>query len=384
MAAAIRWETGQTSRATKVPRDVTLSPRALNRALLARQLLLRRQRRRALAVVEYLVGMQAQEPLDPYVGLWTRLDGFKPAELADAIVDRRVVRTALMRSTIHLVTADDCLTLRPALQVVQERGLTGNFGRHLDGVDRRAVAEAGRALVEERPRTFGELGKILAEQSPGRDPLALAMAVRVGLALVQPPPRGVWGKGGRALHTTVEQWLGRPLGEPIALDDLVLRYLAAFGPASARDVQVWCGLTGLRDTFERLRPGLRTFRDENGAELFDLPDAPRPDPSTPAPVRFLPQYDNVLLSHADRARVVEPDVGQRIHLQHGHWSPLLIDGFLRGTWKLFRERGGATLAIELADPPSAAEREAVTEEGDRLLRFTAPEARERAMRFVPW
>jgi hypothetical protein len=363
-------------------RSDLLSQRGLNRALLARQLLLRRERRSALDVVEQLVGLQAQEPLDPYIALWTRLDGFDPQELAAALLDRRAVRIALQRSTIHLVTAADALALRPAVQVVHERGLNGSFGRALEGLDRAELAAAGRALIDERPRTLGEVGKLLAEPRPGRDPLALAMAVRTSVPVVQPPPRGVWGKGARAVHATVEQWLGRPVGPAIAPDDLVLRYLAAFGPASVKDAQVWSGLTRLRDAFERLRPRLLAFRDEHGAELFDLPDAPRPDPDTPAPPRFLPQFDNVLLSHADRSRIAAPDIGERIYRQHGHWSPLLVDGLLRATWKLTRERGAAILAIELGDPLSGPERAAVEDEGERLLEFSAPAAKRRELRFV--
>ena len=343
----------------------------LNRALLARQLLLDRENRDPLDVVDHLVGLQAQEPRDPYTGLWCRIAEFDPRTLADALQDKRVVRIALQRSTIHLVTAADALALRPALQVVQERTLKGTFGRALEGIDLARLAEDGRKLVEERPLAFGELGKELAKTYTGRDPLALAIAVRTGVALVQPPPRGVWGQGGRALHTSIEHWLGRRPGIPIALEDLVLRYLAAFGPASVKDAQVWCGLTRLANTFERLRPRLATFRDEYGAELFDLPDAPRPDPDTPAPPRFLPQFDNVLLSHADRSRIVPDGIGDRIHRQFGHWSPLLVDGRLRGTWKLSRERDGATLAIELGDKLSKAERSAMEEEGARLLGFAA-------------
>jgi winged helix DNA-binding protein len=341
----------------------------LNRALLARQLLLTREQHDAIDVIEHLVGLQAQEPLDPYTGLWCRIDGFAPRTLAEPLEDKRVVRIALQRSTIHLVTAADALTLRPALQVVQERTLKGSFGRALEGLDLDRLATDGRRLVEERPRAFGELGKELAKTYDGREPLALAIAVRTGVALVQPPPRGIWGKGGRALHTSIEAWLGEAPGPAISLDDLVLRYLAAFGPASVKDAQVWCGLTRLAEVFERLRPRLATFKDENGAELFDLPDAPRPPADTPAPPRFLPQFDNVLLSHADRSRIVPSGIGERIYNQFGHWSPLLVDGRLRGTWKL--DRGAATLSIELGDKLTKAERAAVEQEGARLLEFTA-------------
>jgi hypothetical protein len=203
--------------------------------------------------------------------------------------------------------------------------------------------------------------------------------VRTWVALVQPPPRGVWGKGGRALHTSIEAWLGEPPGPAITLEGLVVRYLAAFGPATVKDAQVWCGLTRLAEIFERLRPCLVTFEDEHGAELFDLPEAPRPPADTPAPPRFLPQFDNVLLSHADRSRIVPDGIGERIHQQFGHWSPLLVDGLLRGTWKLTRDRGAATLSIELGDKLSKAERAAVADEGARLLDFAAGGG---AIRFV--
>jgi hypothetical protein len=356
--------------------------RSLNRALLARQLLLAREERGVLATVDHLVGLQAQEPLDPYTALWTRLSEFDPATLADALTSRDVVRTALQRSTIHLVTAADCLTLRPVLQPVHDRSLKGTFGGRLQGIDLAELSARGRALVDERPRAFAELGRLLGGEYPERDELALGIAVRTGVALVQPPPRAIWGKSGRAFHVTAEVWLGRPLGPPIPLEDLVLRYLAAFGPASVKDAQVWCGLTRLADVFERLRPRLATARDEHGTELFDLEDAPRPDASTPAPPRFLPQFDNVLLSHADRSRIVPTGIGERIYRQHGHWSPLLVDGMLRATWKLQRERGVTTLAIELGDKLAKHDRAAVEREGERLLDFAAAGAPRRELRFL--
>jgi hypothetical protein len=166
------------------------------------------------------------------------------------------------------------------------------------------VAAAARALVEEQPRTLSTLARLLDERFPGRDAFALGQAIRAWVPLVQVPPRGVWGKSGCAAHTSVEGWLGRVPSLGFSLEDLILRYLAAFGPGTVKDVQTWSGLTRLREVIERLRPRLVTFRDEHGAELFDLPDAPRPDPDTPAPPRFLYDYDNLLLSHADRSRVI--------------------------------------------------------------------------------
>jgi hypothetical protein len=351
-----------------------LTDRALNRALLARQHLLRRTRMPTEAAIEHLVGMQAQAPNAPYVGLWSRLIDFRTGDLAKMVADRKAVRCPLMRTTLHLVTARDCLALRPTMQPVLERGFrTGSpFGRRLVGMDVDEVLAAGRALLAERPRTTAELGKLLGAHWPDRDATALAHAVRYLVPLVQLPPRGIWGAGGAPTWQTVESWLGQPLGQGIPLEEMVLRYLAAFGPASVRDVQAWCWLTRLDAVVEGLRPRLRTFRDERGRELFDLPDAPRPNPETPAPVRFLPEYDNVLLSHADRLRIMSADQPLRLPPGSGGVKgSVLVDGYYEGLWTSETEKGAATLTIEPFAPLSAPERDALAEEGLRLLAFTA-------------
>ena len=360
-----------------------LDRRALNRALLARQLLLRRHRMSAADAIEHLAGMQAQLPTAPYVGLWTRLDGFAHAELAGLLTDPAVVRIALMRSTVHLVTAPDCLALRPVIQPCLDRALKGTFGKRLDGLDVAEIATAGRALVEERPLMFSELGERLRERWPDRDALALAMAVRTAVPLAQLPPRGVWGVGGQAVHTTTEAWLGRPLDQVTAPDAMVLRFLAAFGPASVMDVQTWSGLTRLREVADRLRPRLRTFVDEHGTELFDLPDAPRPDAGTPAPLRLLPEYDNLLLSHADRARVISDEHRKRYQKDRGPMrGSVLVDGFFRGLWRIERVRGTATLVVEPYERLSTADADALAAEGARLLGFAAGDARDHDIRLA--
>jgi hypothetical protein len=361
-----------------------LGRRALNRATLARQLLLRRWELPLLEAIERLGGLQAQTTATWYHGLWARLEGFQPERLADLLRERQVVRIALMRSTIHLVTARDCLAWRPLVQPVIERSMRGNFGRHLEGLDTAALVAAGRELVEQRPRTFAELGRLLAEQWPGRDPAALAQAIRAWVPLVQVPPRGLWGASGPAAHTSAEAWLGRPLAPEPSLEDLVLRYLAAFGPASVGDAQQWSGLTRLGEVLERLRPRLVTFRDEQGRELFDLPDAPRPDPGTPAPPRFLYDFDNLLLSHADRSRVITDGYhSQGFTLDGPMPCIVLVDGFTNGTWRIARQRGAATLTIQPFTHLSADETAALTQEGARLLAFAAATARTHDIQFIP-
>ena len=359
-------------------RDV-LSRRALNRATLERQLLLRRSDLTAEAAVEHLVGLQAQVPLNPYTGLWSRLERFRPEQLAELLLERRVVRTVVMRATIHLVTDDDCLVLRPLVQPI----LSAELRRHRDlspqlqGVDLEPVLAFARRLLEE-PRTGRQLREALAERFGGLDPAALAYACRCHLALVQVPPRGLWGRSAQISIVTAEAWLGRPLVDEPSLDTVVLRYLAAFGPATSADVATWSRLTGIRDVLERLQPQLRTFRDEQGRELFDLPDAPLPDPDTPAPPRFLPEYDNVLLSHADRSRVLADE--DRVVLSRAGgvgYGSVLVDGFARAVWRV---EGNALVVSHL--PLAKRTLAAVAAEGRRLLRFLVGGAADHEVRLV--
>lgn len=353
-----------------------LTRRQVNRATLARQLLLERSPLDAVAAIEHLVGLQAQTPQSWYVGLWTRLAGFDPVVVGAALEDRSLVRVPLMRSTIHLVSAADALCLRPLVDVVIERSTLGVFGRRLAGVDRNALVTAARRLVDERPMTASELGRALQESFPENDHEALAQGARAWLPMVQVPPRGVWGRPGRAMQAAVETWLGAA-PSAATVETLVLRYLAAFGPATVRDVQLWCGLTRLAEVIERLRPGLLTFTDDAGHELFDLPDAPRPDPDTPAPVRFLYDFDNLLLSHVDRSRLVgDADFGAQGFGADSQVQPssVLVDGMVAATWRVGLVRGTATLTVRAFRAFTPAEHDAVVAESAALLAFLHPRA----------
>ncbi|MEV0699119.1 winged helix DNA-binding domain-containing protein [Saccharopolyspora sp. NPDC050389] len=353
-----------------------LSLRELNRATLERQLLLRRSERSAVEVIDHLVGMQAQAPFPPYFGLWTRLAEFRPDDLAQRLLDRSVVRIVLMRGTVHLVSAADCLLLRPLVQPIMDRALrTNNQHRaEIAGLDHAKLAAVARELLDEQPRTAAQLGPLLAEKWPDRKPASLAFAIRVLLPLVQIPPRAVWGRSGQPTYATAETWLGQPLATEPALEDVLRRYLAAFGPATVADMQAWCGLTGLKAIASRL--DLRSFRDENGRELLDLPDAPRPDPDVPSPPRFLPPFDNLLLSHKDRSRVMREEDRKRLFSVKNAVLPgtILVDGFLHGTWRLDRQKNSATLLVEPYRKLSEKDADAIAEEGHRLLRFAEPDA----------
>ena len=343
-----------------------LSQRGLNRATLARQHLLERTPARAIDAIEHLGGMQAQAPLAPYVGLWTRLRDFAPDELSALTDQRQVVRLHLMRNTVHLVSARDCLDWRALFYPLHAAEFSAHFRHRTGEVDRDALLRLAKRLLEEQPRTRGELGQLLAEHWPGADPGALAYAATHHIALCQVPPRGIWGKNGPAVWAPVETWLGRPL-RSVPVDALVSRYLGAFGPATVADIQVWSGLTRLRKVAERLP--LRRFHGEAGQLLYDLPDAPRPAADLPAPPRFLPEYDNLLLSHKDRTRVIP---GNRpVPLPPGNGATagtFLVDGLWQGTWQV-RDQ---SLRIQPFINLRPADRDPLLAEAAQLRAFVAP------------
>jgi len=356
-----------------------LGQRALNRALLERQMLLRRSKISATKAIERLVGMQAQVPSSPYIGLWSRVEGFHHNDLSRLISSRRAVRMSLMRCTIHLVTDRDCLALRPVIQAVLERGfyVGSPFGRRIEGVDISAVLAAGRKALEEKPQTTAELRKLLAKRWPDYDADSLAYAVHYLVPIVQIPPRGLWSGRGLPTFATCEAWLGRSFEAGPPPDEMVMRYLTAFGPATVADIQSWSGLVRVREVAERLRPRLRTFRDEKGRELLDVPRGPLPNPDTEAPPRFLPDYDNVLLAHDDRSRILAYE-----HRRLVGRPTVLVDGFAVGSWKLTQEGGHAILNVETLARVSRKDMAAVSDEGARLLDFVAPDAQTIDVRFT--
>jgi hypothetical protein len=362
-----------------------LDARALNRATLARQLLLDRADVPVLDAVAHLCGLQAQEPQEPFVGLWSRLRAFDPAALDDLMTGRRVVRTHLMRRTIHLVTADDALAWRSRYGAMLRQRVLGVYRREFEGVDLGEVEVAARALLAGgEARSMAEVGRALAARWPGAGPRPLGeMAIAALIATVQLPPRGLWRMKAGVRNVMLASWLGRdidPLGpdgaDPVG-EELVLRYLAAFGPAIVADLRAWSGLAGLRGAVAAVRERLVTFRDEHGRELVDLPDAPRPDPGTPAPVRFLPAFDNAILGYHDRGRIIDHAhrglsvAGERV---------VLVDGRVAATWTVKE----ATVTVTPLRAFSRADRTAITEEGEALALFLSDkESREVTVTSIP-
>ncbi|HEY0487007.1 MAG TPA: winged helix DNA-binding domain-containing protein [Mycobacteriales bacterium] len=358
-----------------------LTLRELNRATLARQLLLDRASVGVTEAVARLGGVQAQEPHPPYLGLWTRVDGFRREDLTAALRRREVVRVTWIRGTLHLVARDDYVAWRQASQPVLTEGLRV-LGKRAEGLDVPALLTTARDLLAERPLTFAELRPLLHAAFPAVDERALGFAVRMYLPLAMVPTDHRWGFPSVASFTPAESWLGRPLtgdGDP---GPMVLRYLAAFGPASVADVQAWSGLSGLRPVLDGLP--LEVLTDERGRELFDVPGAPRPAGDTPAPPRFLPEFDNLVLGHADRTRIVPEAYRDRITTKNLRVRATFTwDGFVAGTWTVERKRGTATLVLAPFEPLPADAVEPLTAEAGRLLGFDADDASRHAVEISP-
>jgi hypothetical protein len=362
----------------------TLTLHELNRATLARQLLLERAAIPVPDAVERLVGLQAQLAVAPYVGLWTRLAEFQRDDLARLIEDHHVVKATMMRATLHLCTAEDYLRLRATLQPMLTYAGRSIAKRRGGGeIDVPALLALARAFIAEKPRTFEELSAMLAERMPDYDIGALRYTVRTHLPMVQVPTDTRWSYPGNPQFALAEAWLGRSISPETDLKALVFRYLAAFGPATVQDVQTWSGFPKLKEAIGEFKAALVLYRDERGRELLDLPHMPLPDTDTPAPVRFLPEYDNLLLSHQNRTRVIPEKYHAHVFLAGLRVrATILVDGFVAGAWKIEKTKDTATLVIEPFELLGKQDRDTLVEEAERLVRFVERNAKAFEVRFA--
>jgi DNA glycosylase AlkZ-like len=348
---------------------VLLTPEHLNRTLLARQGLLERRTASVADLVGLLVGLQAQENRAPYLGLAARLDAFDPYDVTRGLEDRSLVRMLSLRSTVHLLTADDACAIRGYTGPAHDRELRASAtvrpARHIDPL---AFEAATRSALAESPLPVAELGARLHQRFPEVSPAALAGLARVTQPLVQLPPRGTWGRSGGVVYQYVDRWVGRPLAEPDPTT-LILRYLRAFGPASAADVTTWSGVPGAAGLLAQL-PELVRHADERGRTLFDVADGVLADADRPAPVRLLGSYDNVWLTHAARDRVTTPGNRRRWMGANGAAAhALFVDGWLEGLWRV---EDGRPMVVEQFRAWTLTERRDLDDElarvGDLLTR----------------
>lgn len=355
--------------------DRILTIRELNRATLSRQMLLAREAIAAPVAIERLAGMQAQLASAPYVGLWTRLKDFKREDLATQIEARTIVKATFIRATLHLCTAEDYLRFRTTIEAVLRAAGESIAEKRGASFDREKLAKAARKFISEKPRSFAEISEMLLKMHPDQDAGAMRYTVRTHLPMVQTPIQTGWGFSSKPEFTLAEEWLGRAVSPKDDLPALIRRYLAAFGPASVTDAQTWLGMK-LKETFEKLKPELQVYRDQGRRELYDLPNTELPDEQVKAPVRFLPEYDNILLSHSNRTRIVADEYRKRVYLPGLRVAAtLLIDGFVQGAWKLEKSKTAAQLLIEPFQKLNRKDRASVVEEGERLVRFLEPTAK---------
>ena len=371
------------------PAGPVLTVRDLNRATLARQMLLARERRDVVTAIERLAALQAQWSPSPYVALWSRLVGFEREDLWNAIENEHtVVRARLMRGTLHLVSWRDFYAYAVATQDLQ-RGAWNRL-QIARGVDAQAVARAAIAFAKV-PRAKEDVLAHLAERVgkiSGEFGWLVWRFVSAHADLLSAPPGGHWAYGGTDHpYVAARHWIAkgsRPSDEA-ALEHLVRRCIAAFGPLTLSDIAKFAGQVPprIRPILERMAPSLRVFSDEQGRALYDLPRAPRPDADTPAPVRLLPRYDEVLIAYQHRDRVIAAKHRAAIYAKNGIIeATVLVDGFVAGTWSLVRGKDDAVVRIAPFAKLRPADRAAALMEGERLARFLAPEARTRGAKVV--
>ena len=358
-----------------------LTLRQLNRSLLARQHLLKRAALDSHSAILSLVALQSQIPNPPYIGLWTRLRRFERDDLTALLESRQVVRAPWLRSTLHLVTAADHQRFQAVIQPALARGLRSFFGARAKSLDIDRLIEIAKPYLEAETPAIGALRDKLLEHLPDYDKQAMAYAVRSYLPLVQVPPSGTWGVGTRATYTTAESWLGS--AEPADLSALFRRYLAAFGPASVMDFQTWTGMTSLKSQLAAALEKLVEYRDEAGKVCYDLPELTIENADAPASIRFLPEYDNILIAHKDRARILPEEHRKKVFVSAGRvLGSVVIDGFVGAIWRVRREKACATLEVSLFESPADEALAAIESEGLALLRFIADDAEDYAVELV--
>jgi len=350
--------------------------RELNRATLARQMLLSRQKHPVVKAIEQLVALQAQLPRPPFAGLWSRLDSFSRADLSKAVHARTVVRATTMRGTIHLMSAADYLRFRGCLQASLDAALVAVLRDRATSLNLTAICKEALAFFSQ-PHNFEEARVHLVKAFPAGDERAMGYAVRLNVPLVQVPSDDVWAYPAQADFVSAAAWLKKPVAPASAagIAALLVRYLAAYGPATIKDAQAWTGVAGLEAAAASLKDKLITVPGPTGKPLYDLPDAPRPDADTPAPVRFLPEWDSVIVTRADERIVAKAD-RPRVFLPGLRVAALvLVDGMAAGTWKVAATAKKASLQIESFASWTAARKRDVTAEGEALVRFVEPNAK---------
>jgi hypothetical protein len=344
-----------------------LTTRELNRALLARQLLLERSDLPLVRAVERIGGIQAQYAPSAYIGLWSRLRDFDRQVLTTALERRRLVQATLMRATIHIVSAADYVRFLEGIRAVRREWWSRVSRRGADALDMRGATSLLRKALGRGPRRQRELVELL--QAEGFPRMAWSGA-GMWLDMVRVPPSGTWAQRRADLYGLANGWVPkRSVSEAEGRVHLLRRYLGAFGPAALADAANWAGLpvTALRAAADTLR--LRRFRDEDGGELLDLPRGPLPDTDTPAPVRFIPTWDAILLAHARRTQVLPERFRSRVFdTKTPHSVPtFLVDGAVAGSWRYENGR----VRLEPFGRLSAGARRALDEEAERLAAFHA-------------
>lgn len=353
-----------------------LTTRELNRATLARQMLLAREKTTVPKALARLLAIQAQWPKPPFQAFWTRLEGFAASDLTKLARKHAVVRGTAFRGTIFLMLPEDYAAFRATIAPALERSIASIVKPIPEG-ERTKLVATGRKFFA-KGATF-EAFRDHLEGAGVNEVRKAAYLVRVRLPLLMVPTDHAWGwpQAAEFAHTSLE------LAEEAAEDALVLRYLAALGPATIADAQNFLGLSKLKAAFGRLREKLVTFEDDRGKELFDLPKAPRPDAGVEAPVRFLPDFDNVILGHEDRRRIVADEHKPRVYAT-SNLSVLrtfLVDGMVAGLWRTDVKKT-AVLSLEPLVKLTKKTIASLEEEGEKLLSFLEPEARAHEIRIV--